>query len=502
MGKERCEALAGTKTGNGTVERAEYVPAEAPVLNTLQKAMIGAVAPTLANLKAPQGFCRASARLQPVPDSEIKVEVWLPENWNGKLLASGGGGFNGGLATAPLSLAGPLSKGYAGAVNNAGHDVSNSAKFAHGHPEKLVDYGHRANHLTAQFSKSLVAAHYRAPVKRAYFHGCSNGGREALMEAQRYPEDYDGIIAGAPANNYVPLLTSFLWNQQVLRTAPKLQAKLRLVQDAVISKCDALDGVKDSVLENPAACRFDPAELECKAANGADCLAKEEVSALRKIYEGPRLRDGRQLISGMPVGGEALPGNWNEWMFTEDKGQPQLGTEFFRWMVHGDSAWELDRFDIDRDYAIAQERVAPILNSDNPDIRGFSGRGGKLILYHGWNDAAIPAGNTLAYYQAVRDRIGTAAQQVRLFMAPGMMHCFGGSGPSSFDMVSELDRWVESGIAPERVIATQYDRLRLSMLDAGSEAKVIRTRPLCPWPKTAHYNGTGSTDDAANFACR
>jgi hypothetical protein len=323
------------------------------------------------------------------------------------------------------------------------------------------------------------------------------------MGARRFPEDYDGIIAGMPATSFTRLVgISFLWNHAASMSAPKLGSKLPMVYDAVLKKCDALDGVTDRVLENPLQCKFDPAALQCKSGDGADCLNSSEVTALRRIYSGPRLKDGTQVLPGQPVGGEALPTNWDIWIMAEKSMQAGMGEEFLRWMVYGDPKWNKSQFDVDRDYPVAMERAAPIVDSDDPDLSGFLGKGGKLIIHHGWADAAVPAGSTLNYYDGLRKQMGAAAdRQVRLFMVPGMLHGSGGvDAPTFYDMLSELDRWVEGGSAPERVIASKYERNQPYFF--GDRGKALRTRPLCAWPMTAHYNGSGSTDDAENFNCK
>jgi feruloyl esterase len=450
---------------------------------------------------APADFCRVTAKLRPTSGSEITAEVWLPQHWNGKLLAMGGGGFNGGLGAAPLMLRTPLAKGYVAMVTDAGHEDTNSAKFAHDFPEQYTDYAYRANHVAAGFVKELTASYYSAPVKRSYFHGCSNGGRDALMEARRFPDDYDGIIAGAPAAGWTKLMTSFAWNTQAIQTAPKLKSKLKLVQDAVIAKCDKLDGVKDGLLENPTTCAFDPVELQCRGDDRADCLNADEVSALRKIYGGPRLRNGKPIYAGLSVGGEGLKHNWDDWLFSNKTSHAMFARESYRWMVYGDPDWDVSRFDIDRDYPKAKDRMGPMMDSDDPNLSAFVAHGGKLLLYHGWNDAAIPAAATVDYYAAVRRTLGVSADaQVRLFLVPGMMHCLGGVGPTDFDMLEQIDRWSETGAAPERIVATEYDPP--AVFGHARDAKVVRTRPLCPWPKVAHYNGSGSSDNEASFSCQ
>jgi feruloyl esterase len=313
------------------------------------------------------------------------------------------------------------------------------------------------------------------------------------MEVSHYPADYDGVIAGAPARRYLEIVTQLIWYNQTLYGpggAPNLASKQALVHQAIMKKCDALDGVKDGLLENPSRCVFDPAVLQCKGHDAPTCLTGAEVDAFRKIYRGPRLSDGEQVISGPALGSEEPPDGWNAWVTS-----PQtafFGQEFYRWMVYDDPDWKVENFKLDRDYPAARARLAPILDADNPDLSAFTRHGGKLILYQGWDDPAVPALDTIQYYDQVRQRVGPAgASQVRLFMVPGMAHCAGGPGATSFDMQPALESWVERGEAPERVIAVK-----------PGIGEPPFSHPLCAWPKTAHYNGIGSTTDAANFTCR
>ncbi len=493
----RCSALADQRVSTGRIETAQYVAAGSRLVSEVQT---GLLAPLNA-LTAPGGFCRVRARLHPTKDSDILVEAWLPDTWNGKLYAVGGGGFSGGYATAALTLREPLAKGYAGVATDVGHPAGDSAQWAYGHRAKLIDFAYRGNHLAAVTAKDAIRALYGTKAKRAYFHGCSNGGRDALMEVSRFPADYDGVIAGAPAAGWTALMTSFVASRKALlgtNRAPGLGKKLPLINTAVIAKCDSLDGVADGVIEEPGKCRFDPAELQCKAGtqDAATCLMPAEVAATRTIYRGTALGNGRLMMPGFAVGGETS--GWSEWITSDKPMQAGLATEYFRWMVHGDANWDLPLFDADRDYALAQQRTG-FLDSGNPDIRPFVRRGGKLILYHGWNDAAIPPQWTIQYFDAARDRSDRAGQSTRLFMAPGMGHCFAGPGPNKFEMLPELDAWVEQGAAPERVIATKFPNDLLALI--GVPQKPVRTRPLCAWPKVARYKGVGSTDDAANFSC-
>jgi hypothetical protein len=362
-------------------------------------------------------------------------------------------------------------------------------------------------------AKLIVKAFYGDGPQHSYFASCSNGGRQALMEAQRYPNDYDGIIAGAPANAFTQILTGFAWNMQALLNDPASYIpakKLQALEAAVLASCDARDGVKDGVLDDPTKCGFNPAVLLCKGAETDDCLTEKQVAALKKIYAGPRTAKGEQLVPGFVPGGETGPGGWTQWITGATPTtalQFFFSTQAFKNMVYSDPNWDLKTFQLERDGKLVQEKLAPVLNATDPNLRAFSAHGGKLILYHGWNDAALPPVNTINYFQSVVAKLGERQANgfVRLFMAPGVQHCGSGPGPDSFgqavtsaqsdpqhDLTLALERWVEQGVAPEQVIATKR---------AGATAPAQRTRPLCPYPQVARYKGSGSTDDAASFTC-
>lgn len=481
---EACRNLAGLKVESGTVVSADRVARGSTIADG-----------ETAGAKVDTNLCRVRLRLQPTSGSDIKVEVWLPETWNSKLYGIGGTGFDGGLSLGGAAVLNRAAgQGYAAVVTDAGHTPAPTVQtWVHRQPEKVVDFGHRANHLAAVVAKQVIAAYYRAPAERAYFLACSNGGRDGLMEVTRYPEDYDGVVAGAPARRYTEILTLLIWYHQAVHGpggAPGLESKLGLISDAVLRKCDELDGVKDGILENPLRCDFDPASLQCEDGDAPGCLTAAEVGALRKIYGGPRLSNGERIYSGPAVGGEIIPAEWTGWVTSPQTAV--FGQEFYRWFVYDDPAWKVENFDIDRDYRAARERVAPIINAESPDISEFARRGGKLILYQGWHDPAITPAETIAYYEEMRRRLGpTANDHARLFMVPGMGHCAGGPGATQFDMQPALEKWVERGEAPDRIIAVK----------PGSGNPPF-SRPLCPWPKTAHYNGSGSTQDADNFTCR
>ena len=498
-----CQSLATLALPNTSIAVAESrAPGEFPVPGAKS-----GVKP-LGDLPA---FCRVAGSIKPSADSDIRFEVWLPASgWNGKFQGIGNGGYAGSISYAGLADA--VRHGYATASTDTGHeDQGESARWALHHPEKIIDFGYRAIHETAVDAKAIIRGFYGEAPRRSYFDSCSNGGRQALMEAQRFPADYDGIIAGAPANYWTHLLSSAAFGVKVLLADPASYipaAKLPAIQAAALAQCDALDGVKDGVIENPAACHFDPAVLACKGEESDACLTAPQVAALQAIYGGLKDRDGRQIFPGLSPGGEAEQGGWANWVTGDAPRKSAMyayGTQFFINMVYNNPDWQFRTFDPGRDLATADERLAKYLNSTDPDLSAFQKRGGKLILFHGWADAAIPAVNTVNYYNSVLARMGSenASGFIRLYMVPGMEHCGGGAGPNAFgqnatpngdplhSIDAALEAWVEQGKAPARIIATKYDRNKV----------VERTRPLCVWPQVARYKGSGSTDDAANFVC-
>ncbi len=452
-------------------------------------------------------FCRVQMMLTPTADSDIKVEVWLPlKDWNGKLQGVGNGGFAGSIGYGGLAEA--LRHNYATVATDTGHQAAGEdATWALNHPEKIADFGYRAIHLMTDDARQIVRTFYGTPVKRAYFNACSDGGREALMEAQRFPADYDGIVAGAPANYWTHLTSNAVANLQALSVSDSSfipPAKLPAIQSAAQQACDMNDGVKDGIIENPARCHFDTSVLLCKGAESDSCLSAAQVTALNKLYAGGHYSNGKLFYPGYPPGGEAAKNNWDLWVTGPAPGKSLMyayGTQFFKNMVYNNPTWDYHSFQPDRDVEASDKKLASVLNSTNPDLHAFVAHGGKLIMYHGWDDGAIAAPNSINYYNAVAAKMGAAqtSKSVRLFMVPGMEHCFGGNGASSFGQFSAggedaehnvdtaLVVWVEEGRAPERIIASK----------PGSSM----THPLCPYPATAHYNGTGDTASAASFTC-
>ncbi|MEK6303713.1 MAG: tannase/feruloyl esterase family alpha/beta hydrolase [Acidobacteriota bacterium] len=504
---QTCEKLADLKIANTTITSAQSVAAGAFTPPT------GPAAP----YKALPAFCRVTGAIKPTSDSDIKFEVWMPSaGWNGKFQGIGNGGFAGSISYGGPAggLGGAIARGYAAASTDTGH-TGGDAAWALGHPEKIADYGHRAVHEMTEKAKSIVTAFYGSGPKRSYFSSCSNGGRQALMEAQRYPNDYDGLIAGAPANYFTHILTGFGWNIQATQSDPASHipaSKLKAIEAAALAACDARDGVTDSVIDDPTKCSFDPAVLLCKGAESDACLTEKQIVALKKIYAGPRTSTGEQIIPGFVPGGETGPGGWSGWITGSP---PNRGAQFFfangafMNMVYNDPKWDFKTFSLDKDSKLADEKLASSLNAIDPNLKAFKARGGKLILYHGWSDAALPPVNTINYFESVAKKMGRreAGSFMRLFMAPGLQHCAGGPGPDSFgsmvtgaqsdaqhDMSVALERWVEEGIAPDQIIATKRQ-------SQDPKSPVVRTRPLCPYPQVARYKGSGSTDDAANFVC-
>jgi feruloyl esterase len=503
-----CEKLADFKLSHYVITSAAIAP----------EANIAPPFPGAPSVTAP-ARCEVKAVSRPTSDSEIKIEVWLPiKEWNGKYYQVGNGGWAG---VVPLTaMVAPLRRGYVVAGTDGGHSgggLGGAITWAIGHPEKLIDFGYRALSETSVLAKALIRAHYGKGPSHNYFVGCSDGGREALMQAQRFPEDFDGIIAGAPANEWSGLCTSFLWNAHALSQEPQSAipaAKLAMVQKAVHAACDLLDGVKDGLIENPNACRFDPATLACNGADASDCLTPLQIAALKKIYSGPQNpRTGKSIYPGIPPGFEAT---WAPWIVNPAGQTLQFGfgISYYRMAVFEDSNWDHRKLDFDADVAFGERKAGSILSATNPDLRSFRAHGGKLIQYHGWGDTAIPAGGSIDYYQSVlafferypdpRSSSKSVKDFYRLFLVPGMAHCAGGVGPASFgngsgesrdperDMVSALERWVEKGVPPDRLIGAGI---------TGDDTKTKLTRPLCPYPQIARYNGTGDTNDAANFTC-
>jgi feruloyl esterase len=471
--------------------------------------------PSGAPLEGLPAFCRVVGVIRPTSDSHIEFEVWLPSaGWNGKFQGIGNGGFAGTIAYDMLANA--VRRGYAAAATDTGHKGgATDARWALGHPEKIVDFGHRAIHEMTVKAKSVIAAFYGEAPRRAYFAACSNGGRQALIEAQRYPDDYDGIVAGAPAAAWTRFMLSFTWNVQALGepTTHIPPSRLPTIQKAVVAACDARDRVPDGVIAAPQSCAFDPRTLTCTSADAGECLTAPQVEALAKVYAGPRTRGGAVIARGFPPGAETGLGGWAPWI-TGSAPRESLQAAFamgtLRHMVFDRADYDIRAFDFDRDATVVDQRIGRTLNATDPDLSAFHRRGGKLILFHGWNDPALSAHETVDYFQAMRSRMGSATDTfARLYMIPGLQHCQGGPGATytgghtvpfgdaEHDLSAALERWVETSVAPGAIVATQMpNRARL-----GDPLPPGPRRLICPHPQVAEFSGTGSPDDPAGWAC-
>jgi hypothetical protein len=463
-------------------------------------------------------FCRVVVQDEPSSDSDIKIEIWLPiAQWNGRYRGQGNGGFAGAIDYRGMAAA--VREGYATAGTDTGHTDAGhrsvDASFALGHPEKVKDFGWRAIHEMTLKAKAIIAAYYGMQPTHSYFASCSDGGREALMEAQRFPADYDGIIAGDPANNWTALLTAAMWDvHEMFRTTDSYipARKVPAIAAAVLSACDAQDGVADGVLNDPRTCSFDPATIQCTHGDSDSCLLPAQVETLKRIYAGPRDAAGNQIFPGYLRGAEDGPGGWIPWI-TGPAPRESLfflfSFGYFSNFIYDNPNWDFNTYNVDQSFKLANQKTALALNAMNTNLRPFFARRGKLILFHGWDDPAIPAISTINYYNGVVGMVGKedAGASLRLYMVPGMQHCEGGPGATDFrqdpaaarsdaphDVFTALEQWVEKGSAPGLIIASKFA--------AGDPSKgAIMSRPLCPYPLAAKYMGQGDTSEAKNFAC-
>jgi Tannase and feruloyl esterase len=509
-----CESLAGLKLANTMITMAQSEAA-------------GAFTPpgSPAGTKpVPVAFCRVGGSIKPTRDSDIRFEVWLPLTaWTGRYESNGNGGFAGAIPY--TGMVRPLIGGSAVAGTDDGHEAPTvtQAEWALGHPEKIIDFGYRAVHLTATISKAITSAYYGSKPKHSYFVGCSKSGQEGLMEAQRYPKDFDGIIAGAPANQWVNMFSSFAANLKANITSEAgfiSPADVQKIGSVTTDQCDALDGVKDGLINDPRECRIDVASLP---------LTPAQLKTYQVLHDGPKTSSGQSIYPGLPFGSEAV--GWVSFVtgpsFTEARtsaAQGLFANGFFSNFVYQNPSWDFLSFNPDKSPADAEKAVGHVINATDPNLTAFKAQGGKLISYHGWSDALVTPLGMLNYYNTVvaaQGRVGgktTGASQspdsnalektqtfYRLFMVPGMSHCAGGPGPNEFgqvggdgdadhDVVAALERWVEKGVAPKRIIATKY-------VGDDITRNIAMTRPLCVYPQAAKYKGTGNTNNASSFLC-
>lgn len=477
-----CESLASLAFPNTTITSAQVVAAGQ--FSPPGPAGKGKGANVYKDLPE---FCRVAATLKPSSDSDIKVEFWLPtSNWNKKLQSVGNGGWAGVISYSALADA--VKAGYASASTDTGH-VGGSGSFALEHPEQLIDFSWRSEHEMTVKAKAVVQAFYGSAPRLSYWNGCSTGGRQGLKEAQKFPDDYDGIITGAPANRTaISLWIAFAVLKDPASYIPP--AKYPVIHQAALAACDLRDGVKDGLIEDPTRCKFDPKALLCKSGDGPSCLTAPQVEAAKKIYSSAtNPRTGQVLFPSLAPGSEL---NWGIQAAGPDPSANIF--DHFKYVVFKNPAWDWKTFDFDKGIALAEQPENAAMNATDPNLKPFFAHNGKLLIYHGWADSNVSPLNTIKYYKSVEDTLGGASKtsnNMRLFFEPGMGHCGGGEGPNVFDKVGTLEQWVEQGKAPEKIIASH-----------STAGKVDRTRPLCPYPQVAKYKGTGSIDEAANFACQ
>lgn len=514
-----CAALAGQKLDHAIVKTAETIAG-------------GTLSPGNSNRQASYSglprFCRVRGVATPVAGSEIGFEVWLPEApaWTRRLHMVGNGAYSSNIYYAQMVAR--IRAGDVAVGTDTGHQGS-ELTFAVGHPERIVDFAHRAVHESVLAAKSLTNRYYGAAPAYSYFSGCSTGGYQALMAAQRHPQDFDGIIAGDPGNNRSNLNLAFLWN--FLSNHPQGDSqhqivsndKLLLVNRAVVASCDRADGVADGVINDPRSCHFELQSLKCRKEDAPDCLTGEQIEAMQRMYAGPKdARTGKAIYPGYTLGSEGVvagedatrPGWSAYWANPKDASEPDRA-DFFRYWVFNDPHWDWWKFNWGSDIDVVDRTIAPVFNSTSTDLHEFQSRHGKLIMFMGWQDPVGAAPEAINYYDGVEARASgsTAAERrkqtqafLRLYMVPGMAHCAGGPGATNFstatrdseppvsdaqhDMAVALQDWVEQGKAPETLIATRLDKDR----------KALFQRPLCVYPQVAHYRG-GPTEAATSFAC-
>lgn len=547
----RCAALVGTPLMSGRVDQATYVPAGSHIAaNVLQPADASGSAEAAAPRAPLPAFCRVQGTATPTPRSRIGFEVWLPAtSWNSRVHMVGNGGYSSEIR---LTLLGNILRSGAVAVaTDTGHQSDDKLlgdlQFGINNPDAIGDWGHRAVHESIDAGKRLIKAYYGRAASHAYFSGCSTGGHQALMEAQRYPTDFDGIIAGDPGNNRTNLNLAFMWlflqnHEPGDNKSPILNRNALLtVNRAVIAQCDKLDGVVDGVVTDPRQCHFNPAVTLCKPGQTSECLTPRQVRAVQAVYDGPRRRgSGEVLYPGWAAGSEFVTGQgasmgWDLYWANLKKPEEPQRVDYFRYWAFNDPSWNWWNFDWDKDVDRARATLGPEIDAVSPDLTAFRKRGGRLIMFSGWQDPVVSPYDTIGYYRQVMKRYGGAAQTqsfARLFMVPGMEHCAGGPGATNFassvrdstplqpdadhDISLAIEKWVETGVAPTAVIAAKYanrgeppapvpDKGPISLVptisDDPQKRMVVFTRKLCPYPAVGTYSGRGDTKVAANYIC-
>ena len=512
----KCAELADLNLPHAVITEASFVPAGEYL------------APDGVNYNVPD-FCRVQIVSVPTKNSHITIEVWMPtHNWNGRYYQLGTGGFAGHILYGPLAAS--INKGNAVAMTDSGHRDSTglNASWALGEPEKIIDYGYRSLKETTDNAKWMLSNYYGRPAQYAYFSGCSNGGRQAMMAAYRYPQDWHGILIGAPGNDFIRGMAVLAGNYNAFWSQPGAQipqAKLPAIQKAALASCTADAQLVNGVAGDPRFCRFDPSVMLCTGNDNNQCLTTEQVGALKKVYDGARdPQTAQRLYPGLAATMESEPGWANFAILGAEPPTPlmmqyQLPSEFFRHMVFDKPQWDIRNFEIDKDIRfartknIAGQALSDVIGTASPNLEALRNQRAKVIVYHGWGDAIFSPVSAIGDYERSAKKMGgmTELQKTsRLFMVPGMLHCRGGPGASAFgqdsrapalrsdrshDITKALEAWVEKDIAPETIIATKY-------VDNRFDQGVDFTRPLCPYPKVAVYKGAGDKNLAKNFECK
>lgn len=485
--QDACVALKSLELPNVTFTLAEAIT---PPWDVPQQT--GFLA-TTAGLKVNVPFCRVVGYSAPTSDSRIGFEVWLPvaANWNGRFLASGNPGFIGSIALG--GLANIVQRGYVAASTDTGH-VDEGFQWAIGHPEKWVDWGHRAVHETAVVTKRLALAYYGRPIQYSYWNSCHNGGNQGLNEAQRYPDDFNGIVAGDPAFYISRLQSGSMYISWVSlkdgQEGPGYipPAKYAVLNRAALDQCDALDGLTDGIIDYPPACKFDPGSIQCHGPDTASCLTEPQVETARKIYAGAKFKDGTRIYHGFEAGSEL---GWN--LMSAGPNPFSVNHNYFRGLVFEDPNWDFRTFDVDRDTRLAEQKTGAAVDTYNPDLKPFRDSGGKLIMYQSWYETGIPPRTLVEYYGKVEQAMGGADQTrdfARLFMVPATSGCPGFRNAEDFNALSAIQRWVEEGKAPDQI---NYSH--------RVQDQVHWTRPVCAYPKVARYTGSGDPKAPENFSC-
>jgi feruloyl esterase len=500
LAQQSCESLKSIKVPNITITSVE---AGGAGYQLKAEGGFGSM-PGMGGVKVSAPFCRVQAFSAPSKDSHIGIEVWLPDaaNWNGKFLAAGNPGFIGSLSSG--GLAQTMQKGYVAGGTDTGH-VDQGFEWAIGHPEKWADWGYRAVHEMAVLTKTLAKAYYGKPIKYSYWNSCHNGGNQGLNEAQRYPKDFDGIVANDPAYYISHLQPGSLYISWVnLKDGPNAPgyispAKVEVLHKAAMAACDELDGLKDGLIENPPSCKFDPSTIQCKGADSDNCLTAAQVDTAKKIYAGAKFKDGTPIYAGYEPGSES---NWN---FMIEKEPFSVNLAYFKGMVFENKNWDYHTFDVDKDTRLAIEKTGKYVDGKDPDLRPFKKAGGKIIMIASWNSQALSPRQYVEYYKSVETAVGGRQQTqdfARMFAIPGGGGCVGFMGNGEdFNALDAVQKWVEEGKAPDKIIVQYHEAGARGAGGMGGAGKVNRTRPVCPYPQVSKYSGSGDINDAANFTC-